>query len=232
MECKEIKPVNLKGNKSWIFIGRTDAEAETPILWPPDTKMTHWKRLWCWERLKSGERDDRGWDGWMASPTWWTQVWADSISWWWTGRPGLLQSTGLQRVRHDWVTELTAPIYLSLYPSTEREMDSFTDGKSRGSGVSYVEGVCSFIHWFPECLPWSRGFPGGWVEKNPPANVGDGESIPRLGRSSGGGNCNPLQCSCLGNLMDRGAWRAIPIGLQKSQIGLSDWTTTMEQALG
>ena len=72
LECKEIQPENPKGNLSWIFIGRTDAEVETPILWPPDVKnRLHWKRPWCWERLKAGgEGDDRGWDGWMASLTW------------------------------------------------------------------------------------------------------------------------------------------------------------------
>ena len=63
---------------------------------------------WCWERLKvEGEGDDRGWwDGWVASPTQWTWVWVDSRSWWWTARPGMLQFMGLQRVGHDWVTEL------------------------------------------------------------------------------------------------------------------------------
>ena len=61
----------------------------------------------CWKRLKTGrEGDDRGWDGWLASPTWWTWVWTSSSSWWWTGKPGMLQSMGLQRVRHNWVTEL------------------------------------------------------------------------------------------------------------------------------
>ena len=70
-------------------------------------ELTHWKRLWCWEGLGAGgEGDDRGWDGWMASPIWWTWVWVNSRSWWWTGRPGVLQFMGLQRVRHDWVTEL------------------------------------------------------------------------------------------------------------------------------
>ena len=65
------------------------------------------KRPWCWERLKAGgEGDDRGWDGWMASPTQWWWVWVNSGSWWWTGRPGVLPSMGSQRVRHDWVTEL------------------------------------------------------------------------------------------------------------------------------
>ena len=70
-------------------------------------ELTHLKRSWCWERLKArGEGDGRGWDGWMASPTRWTWVWANSGSWWWTGKPGVLQSMGLQRVGHDWVTEL------------------------------------------------------------------------------------------------------------------------------
>ena len=69
--------------------------------------MTHWKRPWCWERLKAvGEGDDREWDGWMASPTRWTWVWASPGSWWWTGKSGVLQSMGSQRVRQDWATEL------------------------------------------------------------------------------------------------------------------------------
>ena len=100
---------SIKGNQSWIFVGRTDAEAEAPILWPPDKKnwLIRKDQPWCWERLKAGgERDDRGWDGWMASLTLWTGVWVSSGSWWWTGRPGMLQSMGLQRVGHDWVTEL------------------------------------------------------------------------------------------------------------------------------
>ena len=70
-------------------------------------ELTRWKRPWCQERLKAGgERDDRGQDGWMASPTRWTWVWVSSRSWWWTGKPGLQQSMGSQGVRHDWATEL------------------------------------------------------------------------------------------------------------------------------
>ena len=70
-------------------------------------ELTHWKRLWCWEVLDAGgKEDDRGWDGWMASPTWWKWVWVNSGSWWWTGRPGVLRFMGLQRVGHDWTTEL------------------------------------------------------------------------------------------------------------------------------
>ena len=76
---------------------------------------THWKRPWFWERLKAGGEDDRGWDGWMASPTWWTWVWVSSGSWRWTGRLGMLQSMALQRVGHDWVTELnwTEPVVVT-----------------------------------------------------------------------------------------------------------------------
>ena len=105
LDCKEIQPVLLKGNQSWIFVGRTDAEAEIPIFWSPD--LTHLKRPWCWGRLKAGwEGDDIGWDDWMASPTQWTWISVNSGRWWWTGRPGVLQPMGSQTVRHDWVTEL------------------------------------------------------------------------------------------------------------------------------
>ena len=108
LDCQEIQPVHRKGNPSWIFIGKTDAEAETPILRPPDAKNWFiWKdpdagKDWRWEG------DNRGWDGWMASPTWWTWVWVSSGSWWWIEKPGVLQSMGSQRVGHDWATELNS----------------------------------------------------------------------------------------------------------------------------
>ena len=70
-------------------------------------ELTHLKRPWCWERLEAGgEGDNRGWDSWIASSTQWTWVWINSGSWWWTRRPGVLQSMGSQRVGHDWATEL------------------------------------------------------------------------------------------------------------------------------
>ena len=70
------------------------------LMWRTDSL----ERLWCWQRLKAGgEGDNRGWDGWMASPAQWTWVWVSSRSWWWTGRPGMLQSMGSQRVGHNWV---------------------------------------------------------------------------------------------------------------------------------
>ena len=79
--------------------------------------LTYWKIPWCWERLKvGGEGDNRGWDGWLASPTQWTWVWASSRCWWWTGKPGLLQSTGLQRAGHNFATELN---WNELIPRTQ-----------------------------------------------------------------------------------------------------------------
>ena len=109
LDCKEIQPVHPKGDQSWVFIGRTDAEAETPILWPPVVKN------WLtgkdpdagkdWSREEKGV--DRGWDGWIASLTRWTWFSVSCGSWWWTGNPGVLQSIALQRVKHDWATELT-----------------------------------------------------------------------------------------------------------------------------
>ena len=107
LDCKEIQPVHPKRNQSWIFTGRTDVEAETPILWPPDGKnWLIWKdpdagKEWRWE-----EKGVTGWDGWMASPAQCAWVWVNSGSWWGTGKPGVLQSMGPQRVGHDWATGL------------------------------------------------------------------------------------------------------------------------------
>ena len=71
-------------------------------------ELTHLKTPWCWGRLKAGgEGDDRGWHGWMASPTQLTWRWGNSGIWWWTGKPGMLQSMSSQRVEHNWATELT-----------------------------------------------------------------------------------------------------------------------------
>ena len=74
-------------------------------------ELTHWKRPWCWEQLKAGgEGDDKGWDGWMASPTWWMWDWANSGSYWWTAKARVLRSMGSQRVGHDWATELNTNV--------------------------------------------------------------------------------------------------------------------------
>ena len=105
LDSKKIKPVHPRGNQLWIFIRRTDAEA--PILWPPDAK--NWltgKALMLGKTEGGRRREDRGWDGWMASPTGWTWVWVSSGSWWWTGKPGMLQSIGSQRLGQSYWTEL------------------------------------------------------------------------------------------------------------------------------
>ena len=119
LDCKEIQPVNPKGNQSCVFIGRTDVEAETPTLWQSWCEgLTHLKRPWYCIRLRAGgEGDSRGWDGWMASLTQWTWVWVNSWSWWWTGKPGMLWFMGSQRVGHAWVTELNYSFEGKLWPS-------------------------------------------------------------------------------------------------------------------
>ena len=106
LDCKEIQPVHPKGNQSWVFMEGLMLKLKLQyfghLMWRVDSLE---KTLMLWERLRAGgEGDDRGWDGWMASPTWWTWVWVDSGSWRWTGRPGMLQSMGSQRVGHNWAT--------------------------------------------------------------------------------------------------------------------------------
>ena len=99
---KEIQTVHSQGNQSWIFIGRTDAAAKTPILWPSDVKSwLIWKDPDAgrdWGQEEKGTTEDE-----MAG---WPWVWVNSGSWWWTGRPGVLRFMGLQRVGQDWATEL------------------------------------------------------------------------------------------------------------------------------
>ena len=107
LDCKEIQPVHLKEISPGCSLEglMLKLKLNTSATWCEE--VTHLKGPWCWERLKvGGEGDDRGWVGWMASLTWWTWVWVNSRSWWWTGRPGMLQFMGSQRVGHDWATEL------------------------------------------------------------------------------------------------------------------------------
>ena len=128
LSTEELMPLNCGvGEDSWESLGQqgdqtsqSQRKSALTIHWKDSCwswssnnlatwceELIHWKRPWCWERLKAGgEGDDRGWAGWVASPTWCTWVCTSSRSWWWTGKPGVLQSTGSQRVRHDWVTEL------------------------------------------------------------------------------------------------------------------------------
>ena len=112
-----MKPVHPKGNQAWLFIRGTDTKTETPILLPPDVKnWLIWKDPY-WERLKvGGEGDNRGWDGLMASPTQRTWVWVNSGSWWWAGRPAMLQSMELQRVRHEeWLNWTVVSIWSAVF---------------------------------------------------------------------------------------------------------------------
>ena len=118
LDYKEIQPVHPK-RKSVLGVHWKDRcwSWNSNTLATSWEDLTHWKRPWCWEGLGAGgEGDDRGWDGWMASPTRWTWVWVNSGSSWWTGRPGVLRFMGSQRVRHNWVTELNW-ILLSVYVS-------------------------------------------------------------------------------------------------------------------
>ena len=106
LDCKQIQPVHSEGDQSWVFFGRNDAKAETPVLWPPDAKS------WVIEKDPDAgndwgqmEKGMTGWNGWMASLTQWTWVWANSERECRTGKPCMLRSMGLQRVRHNLATE-------------------------------------------------------------------------------------------------------------------------------
>ena len=119
LDCKEIQPVHPKGYQSWIFIGRTDVEAGTPTLWPPDVKnwLTGKDPHAKTDLGAGGEEDDRGWDGWMASPTQCTWVWVISRSWWGIRKSGMLQF--LPGVTKSWTqlsnwTELNSHLMLSM----------------------------------------------------------------------------------------------------------------------
>ena len=132
LDCKEIKPLHPKGYQSWIVIGRTDAEAEAPILWPPDVK--NWLvrkdpdagKDWRQEEKGPTEDETVGWHHWLNGH----EFWVSSRSWWWTGKPGVLQSMVSQRVGHDWATLL----------SGNRECPSANKSCREGKG-GMVQGV-------------------------------------------------------------------------------------------
>ena len=155
LDCKEIQPVHPKGNQSRIFIGRTDVEAYTPMLWPPHAKSwLIWKDPDAgkdWRREEKGT-DNRGWDGWMGSLTQWTWVWVNSGSWWWTGRPGVLQFIGSEKVQHDWATELNWSEVLVCHDWNVSSM------KASNLSIFYrnepLTSLISGEHMFLQELPW------------------------------------------------------------------------------
>ena len=123
----EISPEHSLEGLIWSW------NSNTLVTWYEE--LTHLRRPWSWERLRAGgEGDDRGWDGWMASPTQWTWVWVSSRSWWWTGRPGMLQSMGLQRVGHNWATELNWIEYHSVSKTFKIESTIQFESGSRWCG--------------------------------------------------------------------------------------------------
>ena len=159
--------LGLQGNQSWIFIGRTDTEAEAPILWPPDVKSWLIRKDpdISWERLKAGgEGDERGQDCWMASLTQWTRVWASSETWWRTGKPGVLQSMGSPRAGRDWVTKQRQQLWVNLNKLLEhlkppRPVPLLSNDNSYSMNLS--RGLIKVMHVnYLECLacivdPWT-----------------------------------------------------------------------------
>ena len=115
LDCKEIQPVCPKSVLSVHWKDRCWSwSSSTLATWCEE--LIHWKRPWCCERLKAGgEGDNRGCDGWLASPVRWRWVWASSGSWWWTGRPDELQFMGSQSIRYDGATELNWYVYIYIH---------------------------------------------------------------------------------------------------------------------
>ena len=113
---RRLLRVHSKGDQLWVFFGRTDAKAETPLLWPPQVKS--WLTGKDFDAGRDWGQEEKGTtDGWMASLTRWTWVWVNSGRWWWTVKPGVLRFMGSQRVGHDWATEMNWTEPVSYYSS-------------------------------------------------------------------------------------------------------------------
>ena len=232
LDCKVIQPVYPKGNQSWILKDWCWSwSSNTLVTWCEE--LTHLKIPWCWERLKAGgEGDNRGWDGWMASPTEWTWVWVSSGSWWWTGKPVVLRSMGSQRVRHDWATKLNWRWQLE-----ERFLFSKLGSANYHLWGKWCFGLVSYkvllehfhAHSFTYCptaphsstlawkIPWMKE-PG---RRQYMGSLRVGQLRFAFSLSCiGEGNDNPLQCSCQGNPRDGGAWWAAVYGVAQSRTWL------------
>ena len=176
-KCQELMLSNCStGEDSWEPLGKqgdqTSQSSGKSALnthwkdwcWSSNTlatwceELTHWKRPWCWERLRAGgETGDRGWDGWMASPTQWTWVWVGSGSWWWTGRPGMLWLMGSQRARHD---STTTTLVVTSYIAWSR-----VNMRGTSKGVDPWRYV-NWGHWYVHSIlgSHSHSFQNGQIE--------------------------------------------------------------------
>ena len=152
LDCKEIQPVHPKEGQCWVFIARTDVESETPIIWPPDVKSwLIWKDPDAGKDWGQEEKGTTGWDDWMASPTSVDMSLGKLGSWWWTGRPGVLQSMGSPRVGHDWATELN---WTELSPASGRSLVT-ESGDYSLVAVSLVAEHRLQAHQLSGCSLWS-----------------------------------------------------------------------------
>ena len=205
LDCKEIKPVDPKGNQPWLFIGRTDAEAEAPILWAPDVKSLVIRRDLDagkdWRQEEKGTTEDEmvGWHHWFNGHGF-EQVLGDCEG---QGSLACCNSWG-RKVGHNLVTEHQQQYF------TTKEVQKGT----------YVYGINKYYSL-------SRASQVALVVKNLPADaLGiDVGSVSGLGRFPGEGHCNPLQYSCLKNSMDKGAWHVVVHGVAKTWKWLGNWTT-------
>ena len=156
LDCKTIQPVHSKVDQSWVFFGRNDAKAETPVLWPPHVKSwligkdSDAGRDWGQEEKWTTEDEMAGWHHWLdgCEFEWWTWVWVNSGSWWWTGRSGVLQFMGSQRVGHDWATELTEVRF-----GSKGKLYSFNRAW-RGASLGPRVGVPNLWDLMPDDLRW------------------------------------------------------------------------------
>ena len=106
LDCKEIQPVHSRKINPGISLEGMMLKLNLQYFGHLLLRVDSLESFWCWEALRAGGEEDDRWDGWMASPTWWTWVWVSTGSWWWTGRTGVQRVMGSQRVGHDWATEL------------------------------------------------------------------------------------------------------------------------------
>ena len=201
LDCKEIQPVPSEGYQSWVFFGRNDAKAETPVLWPPHAKSwligkdSDAGRDWGQEEKGTTENEIAGWHHWL-----------DGHESEWT--PGVGDGQGGLACCNSWgckESDTTEQLILS---------------DLIWSWFHFWKYYCNFLEFLK--LIWGFGL-SRWLSGKESACSFRRHKRPGSWRSPGGGNGNPLQYSCLGNSIDRGAWWATVHGIKKSRTGLSNW---------